>query len=353
MDLLDRNVRVPFSKREIPVKYALLHAAYWIFITGFLREVKRKLIQKATLPHFFLCGVGRFSMRIVIAYLNLHYFLPKFLLKKRYSLYATAVFLSVLGYLIMQSLFDFYLYGYVIGPLRSSSWIETLSYNFLSTLWYLGLMLALKLSLDWYEQQRILQKIIVEKLHAEVNFLRSQVNPHFLFNVLNNLYALTLKKSDLAPDVVLKLSEMMEYMLYESDDSRVLLQKEIGYLNTYLELEKLRFGDHSDIVLNVTGDVNGQVIAPLLLLPLVENAMKHGVSKQNGNAWLHGDLYVSKSSVKLNIENSKPYIAGPTGKGGIGLDNLRKRLELLYPLKHTFRTEDRGNSYLVNLEIEF
>jgi two-component system LytT family sensor kinase len=86
---------------------------------------------------------------------------------------------------------------------------------------------------------------------------------------------------------------------------------------------------------------------------LVENAMKHGVSKQNGNAWLHGDLNVSKSSVKLNIENSKPYIGGPTGKGGIGLDNLRKRLELLYPLKHTFRTEDRGNSYLVNLEIEF
>ena len=189
-------------------------------------------------------------------------------------------------------------------------------------------------------------------MQAEVNFLRSQVNPHFLFNVLNNLYALTLKKSDLAPDVVLKLSEMMEYMLYDSDDSKVLLQKEIGYLNTYLELEKLRLGSHSDISLTVSGDLNGQVIAPLLLLPLVENAMKHGVSKQNGNAWLHGDLQVSKSLVKLNIENSKPLLNRHEGKGGIGLDNLRKRLELLYPSRHQLRIEDKGNSFIVDLEIE-
>ncbi|SKB80925.1 sensor histidine kinase [Dyadobacter psychrophilus] len=353
MDFFDRNVKIPFSKREITVKYALLHAAYWIFITGFFIYEKRYLIYKASMPYFVICVVGRILMLIVIAYLNLHYFLPNLLLKKRYGLYVTAVFLSILGYLLMQSLFDFYLYGYVIGPMRNSNWIETLSYNFFSTLWYVGLMLALKLSLDWYEQQRILQKITVEKLQAEVNFLRSQVNPHFLFNVLNNLYALTLKKSDLAPDVVLKLSEMMEYMLYDSDNSRVLLQKEIGYLNTYLELEKLRFGDHSDIILNVSGDVNGQVIAPLLLLPLVENAMKHGVSQQNGTAWLHGDLRVNKSSLKMDIENSKPAIHVPVGKGGIGLDNLRKRLELLYPAKHTLKTQDKGNSFLVNLEIEF
>ena len=352
MDFSDKTIKVPFSKRTISVKYALVHAAYWILITGFFIYEKRYLIYKASMPFFVICVVGRILLLIVIAYLNLHYFLPKFLLQKRYLAYATAVILSILGYLLAQSLFDFYLYGYVIGPMRNSNWAETLSYNFFSTLWYLGLMLALKLSIDWYEQQRTLQKITVEKLQAEVNFLRSQVNPHFLFNVLNNIYELTLKKSDHAPDVVLKLSEMMEYMLYDSDDSKVLLQKEISYLNTYLELEKLRFGDHSDIVLKVSGDVNGQVIAPLLLLPLVENAMKHGVSKQNGNAWLHGDLQVGKSSIKLNVENSKPLVTRHEGKGGIGLDNLRKRLDLLYPGKHRFETEDKGNSFLVNLEIE-
>ena len=144
----------------------------------------------------------------------------------------------------------------------------------------------------------------------------------------------------------------MEYMLYDSDNSKVLLQKEISYLDTYLTLEKLRFGDHSDITLNVSGEVNGQEIAPLLLLPLVENAMKHGVSKQSENAWLRGDLSVKKSSINLKIENSKPTLASRESKGGIGLDNLKKRLELLYPAKHGLRIEDQGNSFLVELEIE-
>ncbi len=351
MNFFDQTINLPFSKRTVQIKYALVHVAYWILITGFFTYEKRYLIYKASMPFFVTCVIGRIVLLIVIAYLNLNYFLPRLLLKKRYFLYFTAVVLSILGYLLAQGLFDFYLYGYIIGPNYNSPLIETLSYNFFSTLWYLGLMLALKLSIDWYEQQRILQKITVEKLQAEVNFLRSQVNPHFLFNVLNNLYALTLKKSDLAPEVVLKLSEMMEYMLYDSDHAKVLLQKEVGYLNSYMELEKLRFGTHSDIVLNVTGDLNGQEIAPLLLLPLVENAMKHGVSRQSGQAWLRGDLHVNGSSLTLNLENSKPLISRQEGKGGIGLENLRKRLDLLYPSKHRLKIEDKGNSFVVNLDI--
>ncbi|MDQ6481119.1 histidine kinase [Dyadobacter sp. LHD-138] len=352
MDPYEKTVHLPFSKRSISLKYALVHTAYWIFITGFFIYEKRYLIYKASMPYFVICVTARILLLILVAYLNLNYFLPKYLLKKRYYQYFTAVILSILGYLFVQCLFDFYLYGYVIGPMRNSNWIETLSYNFFSTLWYLGLMLALKLSIDWYAQQRILQKITVEKLQAEVNFLRSQVNPHFLFNVLNNLYALTLKKSDLAPEVVLKLSEMMEYMLYDSDGSKVLLQKEIGYLNTYIALEKIRFSDHSDIILNVSGDINGQEIAPLLLLPLIENAMKHGVSQQTTRGWLHGKLHVTKSSVRLTVENSKPGTRAGHSKGGIGLDNLRQRLELLYPAKHTLAIEDKGNSFSADLQIE-
>lgn len=353
MEFLDKTLQVPFSKRTISYKSALIHSAYWILITGFFIYEKRYLIYKASMPYFVVCVSARIFLLIVIAYLNLNYFLPNLLIKRRYWSYLAAVLLSISGYMLAQGLFDFYLYGYILGPTRNSDLIEALSYNFFSTLWYLGLMIALKLSIDWYEQQRVLQKITVEKLQAEVNFLRSQVNPHFLFNVLNNLYALTLKKSDLAPDVVLKLSEMMEYMLYDSEDSKVLLQKEISYLNTYLDLEKLRFSNHADIDLKVSGELNGQLIAPLLLLPLIENAVKHGVSQLNSGAWLHGDLSVSKSSLRLKIENSQPHTAGHKSKGGIGLTNLRKRLELLYPAKHSLLTQDKGNSFLVSLEIEF
>jgi LytS/YehU family sensor histidine kinase len=258
----------------------------------------------------------------------------------------------VIGYLIAQSLFDYYLYGYVVGPLRDSRLIGTLSYNFFSTLWYIGLMLALKLSLDWYEQQLIIQKITVEKLHAEVDFLRAQINPHFLFNILNNLYALTLKKSDLAPDVVLKLSDMMEYMLYSSTDEKVLLEKEVTYLNNYIELERLRFSGESAISLNVNASFNGQEIAPLLLLPLVENASKHGLSTQSENGWLTVNIGMHQSTLTVVVENAKPPSIARKRKGGIGIGNLRKRLELLYPSRHRLELEDKQDSFLARLEIE-
>ncbi len=351
MDFLDRSIKIPLSNRTIPVKYALVHTAYWVLITGFFLYEKRYLIYKAGLPYFAACVIVRIVLLIGIAYLNLHYLLPRYLLTGRYWRYFSLVLLSILGYLLVQAFYDYIIYGFVIAPTRNLHWIETLSYNFFSTLWYLGLMVPLKLSIDWYAQQRTLQKIAVEKLQAEVNFLRSQVNPHFLFNILNNLYALTLKKSDLAPDMVLKLSEMMEYMLYDSDDVRVPLEKEIGYLQNYIELERLRCGDHSDIALTINGNPNGQEIAPLLLLPLVENAFKHGVGKQVEKSWLHGTLTLNSTSVQMTVENNKPPVRLNGQKGGIGLVNLRKRLELLYPGRYTLQTEDRLDTYKAALQI--
>ncbi|QIP15747.1 histidine kinase [Spirosoma aureum] len=353
MDFLDRRVKIPLSNRTIPVKYALVHTAYWVLITGFFLYEKRYLIYKAGLPFFAACVSIRIVLLIGIAYLNLHYLLPRYLLTGRYLRYFSLVFLSILGYLFVQTLYDYFLYGFIIAPTLNRNWYETLSYNFFSTLWYLGLMVPLKLSIDWYEQQRMLQKIAVEKLQAEVNFLRSQVNPHFLFNILNNLYALTLKKSDLAPDMVLKLSEMMEYMLYDSDDARVPLEKEIGYLKNYIELEKIRCGDHSDIALQINGNPNGQEIAPLLLLPLVENAFKHGVGKQAEKSWLHGTLTLKATAMEMTVENNKPTAQPKQQKGGIGLTNLRKRLELLYPGRYTLQTEDRLDTYKAALYISF
>jgi two-component system LytT family sensor kinase len=353
MDFLDRTLKMPFSGRTITVKHALVHAAYWILITGFFTYEKRYLIYKASMPYFVICVIGRIGLLIVIAYLNLHYFLPRFLLRRRYGAYFGAVLASILGYLIIQGFYDYYLYGFVIGPQRNSDWVETLSYNFFSTLWYLGLMVALKLAIDWYEQQRVFQQIVVEKLQAEVNFLRSQVNPHFLFNVLNNLYALTLRKSDLAPDVVLRLSEMMEYMLYDSDEAFVPLEKEIGYLHCYLDLEKLRFGDHSDISLATNGEPGGREIAPLLLLPLVENAVKHGVSRQEESSWLHGALQVDRDTLRFSVSNSLPLGGSRSGKGGIGLVNLRRRLDLLYPGRYSLETKETSTEYRATLAISW
>lgn len=353
MTFLTRRIPVPLTNRTTAVNYALVHTAYWVLITGFFLYEKRYLIYKAGLPYFVSCVTVRVLLLMAIAYLNIHYLLPRYLLTGRYRRYAALILLSILGYLLVQTLYDYILYGYVIAPTRSRDWLETMSYNFFSTLWYLGLMVPLKLSIDWYEQQRLLQRITVEKLQAEVNFLRSQINPHFLFNSLNNLYALTLKKSDQAPDMVLKLSDMMEYMLYDSDAVRVPLEREISYLQNYIELEKIRWGDHADVVLCVNGQLDGQEIAPLLLLPLVENAFKHGVGNQTEKAWLHSTLTLNPTEVEITVENNKP-ADRPTGqKGGLGLSTLRKRLELLYPGRYSLRTEDRFDTYKVALSISF
>jgi two-component system LytT family sensor kinase len=351
MDFLDRHYKLPFSNRSFSVKYALIHAMYWVLIAGFFIYEKKYLIQKASMPYFLACVVVRIFMLIVIAYLNLNYFLPKFLLKRRYSLYAVWVTVSVIGYLLVQSLFDYYLYGFVVGPLRNSSLIGSLSYNFFSTLWYLALMLGLKMSIDWYGQNQMLQKTKIEKLQAEINYLRAQVNPHFLFNVLNSLYSLTIKKSDLAPGVVLKLSEMMEYMLYESDETLVPLERELKYLENYLELEKMRQGNHAEIILSISGTPEGKQIAPFMLLPIVENAFKHGVSKIVHNAWLHISIEIAENKLFFSIENGRLNFHEKEKHNGIGLSNLKQRLQLIYPERYTLEIMEDDNKFKLILTI--
>ncbi|WP_083927721.1 sensor histidine kinase [Niabella aurantiaca] len=349
MILWNRSISLPFSKRRVSVRYVLVHSAYWLLITGFFLYEKRYLIQKASLPYFIACVSVRILLLMAIAYLNLHYFLPRYLMKKRYGAYIAALLLSVAGYLTIQSLFDHFLYGYVIGPMRNSTLAETLSYNFFSTLWYLGLMLALKLSIDWYGQQLLIQQIRVEKLNAEVDFLRAQVNPHFLFNALNTLYALTLKKSDEAPEVVLKLSELMEYMLYESNEECIPLKKELAYLQNYIELERLRSDRQADIRITVNGAADQCLLPPFLILPLLENAIKHGLGTAGNKAFLH--LHINTGTVlDLRLANSRSDAAA-TRKGGIGLQNLKKRLELLYPGRHELRTAEPPGAYIVTLKI--
>lgn len=310
------------------------------------------MIVKAGLPSFAACVTIRIALLIAIAYINVHYLLPKFLLKGKYWQYFSLVLLSVAGYLLIQALFDILLYGYVLGPMRRDRLWETISYNFFSTLWYIGIVIAFKLSIDWYEQKRILQRTAFEKLQAEVSYLRSQVNPHFLFNALNNLYSLTLKKSDAAPDVVLKLSGMMEYMLYDSDDAAVPLEREVQYLQDYVALEKLRYGEQADIQFVTEGNMTGLNIAPLLLLPMVENAFKHGASRTASATWLHCTVKATGNELFITVENGKQKEAKTVSKGGIGLLNLTRRLELLYPDKYDLDIRNREDKFYISLRLQ-
>lgn len=327
-----------------------IYLGFWILVTIVFLWDRKYLIQKLGLPNFFLCSVIRIGLLIGLAWLNINWLIPKYLTKQKYTAYFLLTLGLVILCLVLQGIFDYLMFGFLIGLRGNSSLYVSVAYNFSHTFFYLVLMVALKFSIDWYEQRKLLQDMRVEKLQAEVNYLRSQVNPHFLFNALNNLYALTLKKSDLAPDVVLKLSAMMEYMLYESDEARVPLEKEIRYLENYLELEKLRHGDQADIKMSVSGLTDICTLPPFLLLPLVENAFKHGISRAIHDAYLHINIRV-ESGIDVLVVNNKMNGQQERPVGGIGLVNLRNRLDLLYPGEYDLQTDDGPGEYRVSLKI--
>lgn len=188
----------------------------------------------------------------------------------------------------------------------------------------------------WYRDQQKSKKLAEEKLAAELNFLKAQVHPHFLFNTLNNLYALTLIKSDKTPDIVLKLSDLLDYMIYKSNDAFVPLKKELEILEGYIELEKMRYNERLDFKYEVKGDADAHEIAPLILLPFIENSFKHGASKDRSKPSIHIKLDIESEFLELEVMNSVPVVKNldETEREGIGLKNVQRRLELIYPAKH-------------------
>ncbi|WP_157766449.1 sensor histidine kinase [Pedobacter ginsengisoli] len=200
----------------------------------------------------------------------------------------------------------------------------------------------------WYDRKQM-------ALNSELNFLRAQIHPHFLFNTLNNLYSLTLNNSPASPGVVLDLSQILRYMLYECNTDYVPLKKDIEIIRHYIGLEQLRYGDRLDLNLNIKGDIHGQQIAPLLMIPLIENAFKHGASEMIEEAWINIVIEVEPSSIKLKVSNSKPleqHQGNRSHFGKIGLENVKKRLALIYPESHIFSVHDQEDMFAVILHIE-
>ncbi len=208
-------------------------------------------------------------------------------------------------------------------------------------------------------QQYRLQEAEAKQLRTELALLRSRIDPHFLFNTLNSLYALSLDNSERTPEVILKLSDMMRYVLDSSQHNAVPLTDEIRFLHNYVELETLRFGKAPDIRLRVTGDPDTRRIAPMLLIPFVENAFKHGLNNAGAQEYVHIDIDLTADRFLFAIENGPPARDrgpgdGPNGKdtGGLGLENVRRRLALLYPDSHRLAVAAGERTFRVELEIE-
>lgn len=188
---------------------------------------------------------------------------------------------------------------------------------------------------------------------AELQLLKAQVHPHFLFNTLNNIYSFSLESSPKTPGLILRLSNLLSYMLYECKEPLVPIEKELAVMKSYIELEQERYGSKIDISWNVTEDLKTVAIAPLLMLPFIENAFKHGTSEQIDRSWLSVDVWLHENRLKAKIANSKNDFGQDGGRmNGIGIVNVKKRLGFIYPGSHELKINDEGNFFVVSLSIE-
>jgi two-component system LytT family sensor kinase len=290
-------------------------------------------------------------------YTNFWYLFPRYFVSRRYVLYSLLLVADIFVWSIGLSFTLYALFGNQMGSNpEQSQWLLSgvgIIVMGIGTATIVAVALALLLLVRRVEHDRQTRELESKNLSSELQLLRSQIHPHFLFNVLNSLYALTLQKSDLAPGMVLKLSDILRYILYECGEPEVPLEKELNYLQNYIDLEKMRHGTRADIDMRVTGTTEHKTIEPMLFLPFVENCFKHGANGNIAGAFVHIHFDIDESRLLFRAENSRnPAVPSNDATGGIGLANVRRRLELLYPDRHTLTIEESGNSYTVLLALE-
>ncbi len=298
--------------------------------------------------------------QILTAYSCLYILIPRFLNKKKYIVFVVLLLGLLFGLFVIYNLFKFWYYdpkyyetyNELGKQYAKESLLERLAYPsvFLSKcIKFLTPTVLLLVGRIYKNQQQILQ-FKEQKKTAELLALKSQLNPHFLFNTLNNLYSLALEKSDKTPEVIERLSDILDYILYRCKDQYVPLQKEVELIENYLALEKVRYGKRVNISFKqaISDDT---YIAPLILLTFVENAFKHGVKQALNQAQINIDLKAENEWIHFSVENTKPNTKLESKEEPLGLKNVRKQLELLYLESHSLTILDKNERYLVTLEL--
>ncbi|NJB82248.1 sensor histidine kinase [Wenyingzhuangia aestuarii] len=222
--------------------------------------------------------------------------------------------------------------------------------NYLLVILFFALSTSARLMMEWYKKEKERVLIASQKVSSELSFLRTQLNPHFLFNTLNSIYSLANKKSDDTTTAIITLSELMRYMIYEVNEELVPLKKEVAYIQNYIDLQLLRLKDSSGVRINIIGDLNYR-IEPLLLISFIENAFKYGTDFK-GNTDICIKITVTNHVLHLYVYNTLSIQKDKNKSSGIGLENIKNRLNLLYPNQHELTITADKNSFKVNLNIQ-
>lgn len=333
----------------------IFHISFWVLTTfsgvilNFIGGGQYQFDLKEFLAPLSLSSL---FFKIFISYLILYVF-DRFLNQKKYGRLLVGFLIvcciySLLRYSIEEFLFFhwFGIHNYSEGSLRFPYYLTDGMQNVIGFSFY---AFFLKMIQDFFTNEKEKQELLIEKYTAEQAFLKSQLNPHFLFNTLNNIYSLTLNQSPKAPEAVLKLSELMRYMLYESNVEKINLETEVKYLRNFIELQKMRYSKQIFVDFEVVGDLHTQEVAPLLLISFVENAFKHGEVNDEHNP-LKISLLVSQNNLNFTVLNHKKN-QNKDEIGGVGLENVNRRLQLIYPNQHSLEVQDSDKNYNCELNI--
>jgi two-component system sensor histidine kinase AlgZ len=334
-------------------RVVLMHLSFWcVYMPFFIYQVSSRGQDVDWLRVITVAAI-QIGFSMVIGYLNYFYFLPRFLEDKNGWRYVTTFLLTFAVIMFFRIHVErYFIDGYTRQEqylYRSRFIVQVVITNLFIAI-FLGM---LRFAVNWFELEAKRKTVENEKLVAELNFLKAQINPHFLFNTLNNLYYLAYTQSPNTTEVIAKLSQMMRYMIYDSNYPLVPLSKEIEYMQNYIALERLRLNNQIPIKFEIAGNADQVLIAPLILITFLENAFKHGVSNNSPGAWVNILIQLNDKQCIYKVENSKIKSMKPEAddKSGIGLQNVRRRLELSYPDKHKLLIEDKADVYCVQLNI--
>lgn len=302
-----------------------------------------------------------FPIHMALCYMNILVFMPYLVYRKRYLLYVISVLSAIFIMVIIKFNLTYLLITHNVWP-EGPETIDKLTLNYtidmmMGELYVMTFVTAIKITFDFLKEQKRVTDLEKSQLETELLFLKSQISPHFFFNTLNNIYSLSVEKSNKTPKIVLKLSELMRYMLYDTRSQKQSLENEILCIQNYLDLERIRNDDRLEIDMSISGDIHDKEISPIILLTFIENAFKHGVNKNTGKVKINISFDVIDDFLHFTISNPTPEFTLHTDNfnksSGIGIENVKKRLELGYnkdDYKLSFK--NKNNIFVVKLIIK-
>lgn len=330
------------------------HLSFWGLY--FLFNVLRWGLYFDDFGYSFQSNLVEFTMHIIIVYFNFGVLLPKFFPYKM-SKYVASLLISIASISLIRILLTYQLVTTEVWKEAGIAGLDLFNpyYGitvFFGELYVVGFTMAIKLGIDFVNNLKKTKELENKKLEAELSFLRSQIQPHFFFNTLNNLYSLTLTQSKKAPDTVLKLSELMSYVIYEGKSKRVKIAKEIKHIHDYLDLEKLRYSNRLETTLEINGNIDNYYMPPLILVPFIENCFKHGDTNSDRIPIII-KIDVSSKELHYTVTNNMSTAESPAlkndARGGIGIKNAIRRLDLLFKKDYKLDLHHEKEKFTIEL----